>query len=101
MYMLYASLGAKLSSLNPAKAVLSILNNFVAYSVIPLLWFILMIIGDLVRQRITVEQYSIFGFIGQWFLFVYFLFVSMRPLGVFFRAYEHRLFGFDSRRSDV
>ena len=97
MYMLYVALGEKFFSLNPTKALLSILNNFVAYSIIPLFWLILIIIGDFVRQIITIEQYSIFGFIGRWFLFVYFLFVSMRPLGVFFRAYEDRLFGFESR----
>jgi len=96
IYMLYASLGVKLSSMDPIKAVLSILNNLTAYSAIFFLWLILIFIGNLIWQSITVERFFIFVPIIKCFLVLYLMFVGLRPLGVFYRAYEDRLVGFDN-----
>ncbi len=95
MYLLQVSLKEKFSFLNFPNILKSIERTMVPYSTLLIHWLIIFFVGFLIELTPLYDIFMI-GFILRWFIWVYFLYVSMRPLGVFYRVYQDKLVGFDN-----
>lgn len=75
---------------HPRRFFRAILRTIRKYSVIPFFWSLLFGIGYLI-EVIFFDRISILGYFFQAAVLVYFIHVSMRPLGLFYRVYERDL----------
>lgn len=90
MYTLAIALVGGVSSLNIINILKSIGAAFGAYALTVLLLLVTQVLNLLV-SRSPLTQIPIWGGVFQWFLFVYFLFVNMRLLGIFYKAHRLKL----------
>ena len=94
MYLVTVLLNEDLLSLNPLNVVLSIINTVIPYTKLVLV-FLSLVLAYFVISNSFLVRIPFLGFFIQPFVFVYFLFVITRPLGIFYRRQKARLFGFD------
>jgi hypothetical protein len=90
MAWLMAVLENEIWIFHPQRFFQAILRTIRQYSVIPFFWSLLFGIGYLI-EVIFFNRISIWGYFFQAAVLVYFIHVSMRPLGLFYRVYERDL----------
>jgi len=100
MYVMAIALVGGFSSLNIINVVKSVSYTLVPYT-ITLIFLILVQCLNFLIQMIPLLQIPIWGFLLKWFLFVYFMFVNMRTLGLFYRAHRLKLRWYGEDEHDV
>lgn len=93
--LLIIVLNNKFSLLVFYEAVIIIKNTFWSYVAIVLFWALIILTYFSLEVSGLLNQ-SFLSFIIRWFLFVYFLYITARPLGVYFRANEECFINIDS-----
>lgn len=93
MCFLSVALNENLSSLNPINIFFSIIRTIVPYTSLVIFWLILISFNSWM-EAVILGHIPFLGYILEGFLFVYSLFISMRPLGLFYRANRDKLLGF-------
>ena len=94
MYFLSVCLNENLAALNPLNIIFSIIRTISPYTSLVVFWFSLFLMKYFIEKTLL-PHIPLLGYILKWFLFVYFLFVSMRAVGIFYRANKDKLLGFD------
>ncbi|OGX38195.1 MAG: hypothetical protein A3D87_07945 [Omnitrophica WOR_2 bacterium RIFCSPHIGHO2_02_FULL_50_17] len=100
MYTLAVSLVGGLSSLNIVNIFKSIGCTFVPY-VLTLIFLVLTQALNLLVNRIPLVFIPIWGGLFKWLIFVYFLFVNMRLLGLFYKAHRLKLRWYGEDENDA
>lgn len=93
MCFLSVALNENLASLNPINIFFSIIRTIVPYTSIVVFWLALSFLNSLI-EAMVLRHIPFLGYILRGFLFVYSLFICMRPLGLFYRADRDKLLGF-------
>ena len=90
MYILSMSLVGGAASLNIINIVKAINATFVSYALTFVILIFTQILSGLIRL-IPILGIPFFGSILKWFIFVYFLLVNMRLLGIFYKTHRLKL----------
>ncbi len=90
MYTLAVALVGGFSSLNIINIFKSIGRTFFPYLLTVILAMLIGILNLLIH-RIPLTGIPVWGGVVRWFIFVYFLFVNMRLLGLFYKAHRLKL----------
>ncbi|MCB9757367.1 MAG: hypothetical protein H6753_02945 [Candidatus Omnitrophica bacterium] len=93
MCFLSVALNENLYSLNLINIFFSIIRTIVPYTSLVIFWLILFSFNSWV-EAVILGHVPFLGYILEGFLFVYSLFISMRPLGLFYRVNRDKLLGF-------
>lgn len=90
MYILAVSLVGGLESLNIVNIFKSIAHTFVPYLLTIIFSLFVQCLNVLINM-FPLAHIPVWGAIVRWFIFVYFLFVNMRLLGIFYKAHRLKL----------
>ncbi len=94
MCFLNIGLNETWTSLNPLNIIFSIMRTFFSYTTLVVFLLTLPILYLFIETTVL-RHIPLLGYPLRLFIFVYFLFLGMRALGLFYRANRNKLLGFD------